>query len=111
MLLPHLLIFNFQVQNNIEDFKTYISHYKAAQEETANFLSYYDTKVYFISNPPSTYDFLQCLKEWQVLEVRDTEETQFSRFLKTSILFKLLVPLKHEVFNKMSTSEAKFSMI
>ena len=22
---------------------------------------------------------LQCLKEWQVLEVRDTEETQFSR--------------------------------
>jgi len=55
-----------QVQKNIEDFKTYISHYKAAQEETANFLSYYDTK---------------CLKEWQVLEVRDTEETQFSRFL------------------------------
>ena len=32
----------------MEDFKTYISHYKAAQEETANFLSYYDTKVTFL---------------------------------------------------------------
>ena len=38
----------FQVLRNIEDFKTYISHYKAAQEETANFLSYYDTKVTFL---------------------------------------------------------------
>ena len=46
--------FNFQVQNHIEDFKTYISHYKAAQEETANFLSYYDTKVYFLLIPPYT---------------------------------------------------------
>ena len=45
---------NFQVQNHIEDFKTYISHYKAAQEETANFLSYYDTKVYSFLIPPST---------------------------------------------------------
>jgi len=54
-----------QVQNSIEDFKSYISHYKTAQEETADFLSYYDNK---------------CLLEWLVLEVRDTEE-QFSRFL------------------------------
>jgi len=54
-----------QVQNSIEDFKSYISHYKTAQEETADFLSYYDNK---------------CLLERLVLEVRDTEE-QFSRFL------------------------------
>ena len=26
-----------------EDFKTYLGHYKAGQEETANFLSYYDS--------------------------------------------------------------------
>ena len=65
--------------------------YKAAQEETANFLSYYDSKVssfepfhrekqFFPVLPHNMISLpLQCLKEWQVLEVRDTEETQFSR--------------------------------
>ena len=67
------------MRNNIEDFKTYISHYKTAQEETANFLSYYDTKVTFHCSLTLVFLCLQCLKEWQVVEVRDTEETQFSR--------------------------------
>jgi hypothetical protein len=34
-----------QLQESMEDFKTYISHYKTAQEETSNFLSYYETEV------------------------------------------------------------------
>ena len=82
---------------NIEDFKTYISHYKAAQEETANFLSYYDTKVTFLQAPCIKFFFTwQCLKEWQVLEVKDTEETQFSRFLITHLVI-IIKPRRQQI--------------
>jgi len=54
------------VQENTVYFKTYIGHCKPAQQETANFLSY--------------YNFREDLNQMQAEEVFDLEKNQLSTY-------------------------------